>query len=400
MALYNYKAMGLNGKIVLGRLEAINLIDLEMRLKRVDMDFINGSPIKQGAAFNRTRITRPELITFCFHLEQLARAGVPLVESLADLRDSLENPSFREIIAGMVESIEGGKTLSQALAEHPKIFDDVMVSLIRAGEETGSLPEVLANLLESLKWQDELASHTKKLIMYPAFLGTVVMAVTLFMMIYLVPKMAGFIRNMGQELPLQTKVLIATSDFFVNYWYLVLGLPIIAAAIITFLVKTNYAAHRRFDDLKLRLPWIGGILKKIILSRFASVFAMMYGSGITILDSIKTTENVVGNIVIKEGLERVGNLIAEGQNVTAAFHEVGLFPPLVLRMLRVGENTGALDDALTNVSYFYNRDVRESIEKVQSMIEPVMTVIIGIILGWIMLAVLGPIYDTITKMKI
>jgi type IV pilus assembly protein PilC len=400
MALYNYKAMGLNGKIVLGRLEAINLIDLEMRLKRVDMDFINGSPIKQGAAFNRTRITRPELITFCFHLEQLARAGVPLVESLADLRDSLENPAFREIIAGMVESIEGGKTLSQALAEHPKIFDGVMVSLIRAGEETGSLPEVLANLLESLKWQDELASHTKKLIMYPAFLGTVVIAVTLFMMIYLVPKMAGFIRNMGQELPLQTKVLIATSDFFVNYWYLVIGLPIIAAAIITFLVKTNYAAHRRFDDLKLRLPWIGSILKKIILSRFASVFAMMYGSGITILDSIKTTENVVGNIVIKEGLERVGNLIAEGQNVTAAFQEVGLFPPLVLRMLRVGENTGALDDALTNVSYFYNRDVRESIEKVQAMIEPVMTVIIGIILGWIMLAVLGPIYDTITKMKI
>jgi len=114
----------------------------------------------------------------------------------------------------------------------------------------------------------------------------------------------------------------------------------------------------------------------------------------------RTTENVVGNIVIKEGLERVGNLIAEGQNVTAAFQEVGLFPPLVLRMLRVGENTGALDDALTNVSYFYNRDVRESIEKVQAMIEPVMTVIIGIILGWIMLAVLGPIYDTITKMKI
>lgn len=399
MALYNYKAMGLNGKIALGRLEAINLIDLEMRLKRMDMDFINGSQIKQGAAFNRTRITRPELITFCFHLEQLARAGVPLIESLSDLRDSLESPAFREVIAGMIESIEGGKTLSQALAEHPKIFDGVMVSLIRAGEETGSLPEVLSNLLESLKWQDELASHTKKLIMYPAFLGTVAVAVVMFMMIYLVPKMAGFIRNMGQELPLQTKLLIATSEFFVNYWYLVIGLPLIAATIIAFLVKTNHAAHRHFDDLKLRLPWIGSILKKIILSRFASVFAMMYGSGITILDSIKTTEDVVGNVVIKEGLERVGNLIAEGQNVTVAFQEVGLFPPLVLRMLRVGENTGALDAALINVSYFYNRDVRESIEKVQAMIEPVMTVIIGVILGWIMLAVLGPIYDIITKMK-
>lgn len=399
MALYAYKAMNIQGRMVLGRLEAINLIDLEMRLKRMDLDFINGDPVKQGGMMNRGRISRPELINFCFHLEQLARAGVSLIESLTDLRDTIENPRFREIIAGMIESIEGGKTLSQALAEHPQTFDEVMVSLIRAGEETGALPQVLNNLLESLKWQDELAAHTKKLIMYPAFLGTVVVAITLFMMIYLVPKMAGFIRNMGQEMPTQTKILIATSEFFVNYWYVVLGLPLALAALTAFLVKHSHAARYRFDDVKLRLPYIGSILRKIILSRFASVFAMMYSSGITILDSIKATEDVVGNLVIREGLEKVGGLIAEGQNVTVAFQNAGIFPPLVLRMLRVGENTGALDTALTNVSYFYNRDVRESIEKVQSMIEPVMTVTIGLILGWIMMAVLGPIYDIITKMK-
>jgi len=399
MALYAYKAMNTHGSMVTGRLEAINLIDLEMRLKRMDLDFINGDTVQQGGLMSSARITRPELINFCFHLEQLARAGVSLIESLTDLRDSIENPRFREIIAGMVESIEGGKTLSQALAEHPRTFDEVMVSLIRAGEETGALPQVLGNLLESLKWQDELAAHTKKLIMYPAFLGAAVVAITLFMMIYLVPKMAGFIRNMGQELPMQTKILIATSEFFVNYWYVVIGLPLILAAIATFLVNTDKAARYRFDDIKLRLPYIGGILRKIILSRFASVFAMMYSSGITILDSIKATEDVVGNLVIRESLEKVGELIAEGQNVTAAFQATGMFPPLVLRMLRVGESTGALDTALANVSYFYNRDVRESIEKVQSMIEPVMTVTLGLLLGWIMMAVLGPIYDIITKMK-
>jgi type IV pilus assembly protein PilC len=355
--------------------------------------------VKQGGLMKHGKISRPELINFCFHLEQLARAGVSLIESLTDLRDSLENPRFREVIAGMIESIEGGKTLSQALAEHPQTFDGVMVSLIRAGEETGALPQVLNNLLESLKWQDELAAHTKKLVMYPAFLGTVVVAITLFMMIYLVPKMAGFIRNMGQELPMQTRILIATSEFFVGYWYVVLGLPLILAAVAAFLVSTNQAARYRFDDVKLRLPYIGEILRKIILSRFASVFAMMYSSGITILDSIKATEDVVGNLVIKEGLKKVGALIAEGENVTLAFQNAGMFPPLVLRMLRVGENTGQLDTALSNVSYFYNRDVRESIEKVQAMIEPVMTVIIGVILGWIMMAVLGPIYDIITKMK-
>jgi len=204
---------------------------------------------------------------------------------------------------------------------------------------------------------------------------------------------------MGQDMPTQTKILIATSGFFVNYWYVVLGLPIVLAAVVFFLVRSSHAARYRFDDFKLRLPYVGDILRKIILSRFASVFAMMYSSGITILDSIKATEGVVGNLVIRDGLERVGGLIAEGQNVTVAFQNVGIFPPLVLRMLRVGENTGALDTALTNVSYFYNRDVRESIEKVQAMIEPVMTVTIGLILGWIMMAVLGPIYDIITKMK-
>jgi type IV pilus assembly protein PilC len=399
MALYAYKAMNSNGRTVTGRLEAINPIDLEMRLKRMELDFINGDTVKQGGLMNRAKITRQELINFCFHLEQLARAGVSLIESLTDLRDTIDNPRFREIIAGMVESIEGGKTLSQALAEHPQTFDEVMVSLIRAGEETGALPQVLNNLLESLKWQDELAAHTKKLIMYPAFLGTVVVAITMFMMVYLVPKMAGFIRNMGQELPTQTKILIATSEFFVGYWYVVIGLPLVLAAVTAFLVSTSKAARYRFDDVKLRLPYIGEILRKIILSRFASVFAMMYTSGITILDSIKATEDVVGNLVIKEGLEKVGELIAEGQNVTAAFQNAGMFPPLVLRMLRVGESTGALDTALANVSYFYNRDVRESIEKVQSMIEPVMTVTIGLLLGWIMMAVLGPIYDIITKMK-
>lgn len=399
MALYAYKAMNNQGRMVLGRLEAINMIDLEMRLKRMDLDFINGDPVKQGGLMNRGTITRQELINFCFHLEQLARAGVSLIESLTDLRDTVENPRFREILAGMIESIEGGKTLSQAMAEHPQTFDEVIVSLIRSGEETGALPQVLANLLESLKWQDELAAHTKKLVMYPAFLGTVVVAIVLFMMIYLVPKMAGFIRSMGQEMPTQTKLLIATSSFFVNYWYVVLGLPFVITGIITFLVKTNFKARYRFDQIKLKIPYIGEILHKIILSRFASVFAMMYSSGITILDSIKATEDVVGNLVVKEGLQRVGALIAEGQNVTVAFQNVGIFPPLVLRMLRVGENTGALDTALTNVSYFYNRDVRESIERVQAMIEPVMTVTIGLILGWIMMAVLGPIYDIITKMK-
>ncbi|MFY9329384.1 MAG: type II secretion system F family protein [Georgfuchsia sp.] len=400
MAMYNYKAMTAAGRTVLGRLDAINVIDLEMRLKRMDLDFINGNPIKQGRGFANARIARSELINFCFYMEQLTRAGVPIIEGLADLRDSMENPRLREVIASMIESIGGGKTVSQAMVEHPSMFDEVFISLIKAGEDSGNLPDVLKSLTESLKWQDELAAHTKKLIMYPAFMGIVVIGVLFFMMIYLVPKMVSFIKNMGQQLPMQTKILIGTSEIFVNYWYLIIGIPILAAFAINIAIHTSPKARRKFDGFKLKIPMIGDILRKIILSRFAGIFAMMYGSGISILDSIKATEKVVGNVVMREALEDVGQLISDGKNVTAAFQSVGLFPPLVIRMLRVGENTGGLDAALMNVSYFYNRDVKESIERVQAMIEPAMTVTVGIILGWVMLSVLGPIYDTISKLKI
>jgi type IV pilus assembly protein PilC len=169
----------------------------------MELDLINGAQIKPGG-FGSSKIGRRELIAFCFHLDQQARAGVPIIESLTDLRDSLENPRFREVLADLIESVEGGKTLSQALAGHPQVFDGVFVSLIQAGEETGNLPQVLHNLTESLKWQDELAAQTKKLVMYPAFLSVVVVLVTLFMMLYLVPKMVSFLKNMGQELPLHT----------------------------------------------------------------------------------------------------------------------------------------------------------------------------------------------------
>jgi len=399
VTLYAYKAMGADGRIVLGRMDATNAIDLELRLKRMDLDFIRGNPVRQLGMFGGRAASRRELINFCFHLEQLTRAGVPILDGLTDLRDSLENPRFREVIAGMIESIDGGQTLSRAMAEHPRVFDDVFVSLVAAGENTGKLQEVLGNLVESLKWQDELAAQTKKLIMYPAFMGAVVIGVVLFMMIYLVPKMVGFIANMGHELPLHTKLLIGTSNIFVNHWYLVVGLPLSLVAVAAAMVRSNPAARLRLDETKLRLPLLGAILRKVILSRFASVFAMMYASGISILDSLRASEGIVGNQAIRNGLRQVGEMIAEGQSITSAFQNVGLFPPLVIRMLKVGENTGALDTALINVGYFYGRDVRESIGRIQALIEPTMTIVLGLILGWVMLSVLGPVYDTISKLK-
>ena len=399
MALFTYKAVDARGKSTVGRVEAVNLFDLEQRLSRMGLDLISGAPSRQKTRLLGSGITRQDLINFGFHLEQLANAGVPVMEGLRDLRDSVESARFREVVAGLIESIEGGKSLSQALGEFPEVFSKVFVSLVRSGEQTGKLGDVLKSLTETLKWEDELAAQTKKLMMYPAFVGSIVLLVTLFLMIYLVPQMTAFIRNMGSEIPFHTKLLFWVSGFFVEYWYLVIAAPFAAWFGLKAAIRANPAVAYAVDKYKISAPVIGPILRKIILSRFAASFAMMYASGITVLDAIRSCEEIVGNKPIEAALKSAGQQIAEGKNLTQAFQDLDIFPPLVIRMLRIGENTGALDTALLNVSYFYNREVKESIGKAQAMIEPALTLVLGALLGWVMLSVLGPVYDAISKMK-
>jgi type IV pilus assembly protein PilC len=400
MPLFSYKAVDASGKNVLGRVEAVNLFDLEQRLLRMGLDLVSGAPSTQRTRLiGGAKVPRQDLINFCFHLEQLTAAGVPVLEGLVDLRDSVETPRFREVASGLIESIEGGRSFSQALAEFPEVFSKVFISLVRAGEQTGRLPEVLRNLTETLKWEDELASQTRKLLTYPVVVGSVVLGVTFFLMIYLVPQMAGFIKNMGQDVPFQTRLLIQVSEFFVGYWWAVLAAPFAVWAALKFAVRSNPAVEYAVDRYKITMPVLGPILRKIILSRFASSFAMMYSSGITVLDAMRSCEEIMGNRPLEYALRQAGQQIAEGKNVTAAFQDLGIFPPLVIRMLRIGESTGALDRALINVTYFYNREVRDGIARVQAMIQPIMTVVLGVILGWIMLSVLGPVYDSISKMR-
>ena len=400
MPLFTYKAIDPQGKAVLGRIDAVNVFDLELRLSRMGLDLVSGGPAGKGSRLiGGGTVKRVDLINFCFHLEQLVSAGVPIMDGLTDLRDSVENPRFREVISGVIEAIQGGNSLSQALAEYPEVFSKVFVSLVRSGEQTGKLAEVLRSLNETLKWEDELAAQTKKLLIYPAFVGSIVLLVTFFLMIYLVPQMTGFIRNMGQDIPLQTRILIHVSAAFVGYWWAIIAVPFALYFGIRFLARTNPAVQYTLDHYKTSMPVIGPILRKIILSRFASSFAMMYSSGITVLDAIRSSEEILGNKPLEAALRSAGQQIAEGKNLTAAFNDVALFPPLVIRMLRIGEATGRLDTALLNVSYFYNREVRDSIGKVQAMIEPALTLVLGALLGWVMLAVLGPVYDSISKMK-
>ncbi len=398
---FAYRAMDGQGKIIRGNLDAVNALDLEMRLKRMSLDLIIGKPSRtlRKLSFG-SPVNRQEQINFCFHLEQLLKAGVPIIDALVDLRDSVSHAHFREVLANLIEAIEGGKTFSDALTDHPRVFDTVFVSLVRSGEASGRLSDVLAKLTENLKWQDEIAKQTRNIVIYPAITAVVVLGVIAFLMTYLVPKLVQVIKTLDSNISTGTKILIAISNFFVDYWYVVLILPVVLFFLFGALARSNSKFRYQLDDWKLRIPIIGSINRRIVLARFSTFFALMYASGISILDCIKISEKISGNKVIEAGLEQVGRQIAEGQGLTQSFQSVGLFPPLVLRMLKVGEATGGLDNALLNVSYFYSRDVKEAIEGVQKLIEPATILIIGSILVLTLLPVFGPIYDAISKVKI
>jgi type IV pilus assembly protein PilC len=399
---YRFRTIDATGKVRSDSMVASNPMELEKRLSSMGFDLLSYKEHSKlsSSILQKKTVSRRELINFTFHVEQLTKSGVPLLDSLKDIRNSIEYGNFTDVLQTIIDDIEGGKTFSLALAEHPQIFDKVYVTLVRVGEETGNLSDVLKDLAETIRWQDELASHTRKIMIYPAIVSAVVICVVSFLMIYLMPQLLPFIKNIGSEIPFYTKVLISVSGAFVNYWYIIFSLPVFIYIAVVISVHNNIAVRYFIDGIKLKVWLIGPLVSKIKLARFANYFAMMYSSGITVLDALGITENMVDNLVLEDSINKARTSIAEGSKISESFESVGVFPSMIVRMLKVGEDTGAMDEALLNVSYFYNREVKESIDKLEPAMMPILTIILGGIMMWIMMAVLGPVYDAVSTIKI
>lgn len=400
MPVYHYRAIDPNGAIVQGSIDAPSERALEARLRQVDAELVRCRAASRIGFGGMKKVSRKDLIGFCLHMEQVLRAGLPMIEALADLRDSVEHPRFREVLTNLIGAVESGKSLSQAMNDFPETFDHVFISLVAAGEESGELAEVLRKQTAALKWQDELVAKAKAVTIYPAVVGTVVVGVLMFMMLFVVPQMVDFIAEMGQELPFHTRALIATSSFLGHTWYWLLPAPFVILGLLRFQARRSPSVRFIVDRLKLKVWYIGPILRKLVLSRFASFFALLYGAGLDVMSALRISGGVAGNAVIRHALQQISTSIEEGKTLSVGLRATGLFPPLVVRMVSLGESTGELDVALENVSYFYDREVQESIDKLKAMIEPALTIVLGGILAWVMLSVLGPVYDTVSEIGI
>jgi type IV pilus assembly protein PilC len=387
MVNYRYSAVNQTGQVVRGRLEARNLSDLEKRVNRLGLSLISsdeiGGSLSVGGGLFQRRVTKDELSQFCFYVERLVAGGVPLLEGLSDVRDSVSNPSLRNTIGIIIQDVEQGATLSQAMRQHPKVFDDVFVSLVEAGEFSGELDLVLRNIGDNIKWQDEIIKKTKKAVRYPLFAFVVLLLATWALMVLVVPQLTRLLKSLGQDLPVYTIALISTSDFLQNQWKFLILTAIGIYVTLKILVKTIPGTDYFWDKVKIRVPGMGPVVEKLLLSRFSNVFGLLYGAGVSVIDALKISRGALGNRFVARGLDQIIESITNGQSISQAFRESGLFPPLVIRMIKLGETTGGVDAAMYQVKSYYDRDANEAIESAQGMIQPVMLLLLAGLLAWV-----------------
>lgn len=396
---YNYLAVNEKGRNMRGQITAENEFDLEARLKQVGLELITAREARKRKAGIFGKVKPKDLIVLCLHLEQLDKAGVPLHESLADIRDTTDSPKLRDILTSVYESVKNGQMLSAAMQDHPKVFNKVFVGLVAAGEKTGNLSGAFHHLADHMKWVGDIQRKVKKAVRYPAVLLVVISGVISILMIFVVPKLIDFIVSMGFTIPLHTRALIWVSHAFVNYWYLIFGLPILVAANLIAFYRYSEEFAYRFDAMMLRLPILGTVIRKIDMARFTHFFSVLFTSGIDILDSLAGARGVVKNRVLKESIQFVENNVSEGNSLTSSLRISNQFPTLVIRMFKVGEDSGNMRDALENINFFYDREVNDAVDGLVGMIQPTLTVVMGALIFWIIAAVFGPLYESFSKMK-
>lgn len=385
---FRYRARDGQGRWVRGCLEATDAGALELLLSARGLELADCRP-----AWRRPRrMGRRELIAFCFQMEQGLRAGIPILDCLAGMRDEAEDAAVAAVVADIAASVEGGSALSAAMERHPGAFPELVVRMVDTGERCGELPRIFAQLAESLKWQDELASRLRRMLIYPALVFVTVTAVIVVLMVTLVPQLVALLQDLGRTLPLPTKILLRVSGFLRESLPWLPVVVVLSAAAVSAL-RFSPALRYRLDVMLLRLPGLGGVLRKAILARIASIMHLMYGSGISLLECVDQGARLAGNRVIERAMRTAGAHIRAGSGLAAGFRRTGVFPHLVLHMLGIGESTGSLERALREVCYFYERDVREASDRLQALIGPALTVTLGAVLVWIVLAVLGPVYD-------
>jgi len=399
MEKYKYRALNAAGRNVRGIISAANEQDLNTQLESAGLILIDckRASNKRGGfelPFLKQGVKIRELIQLFMQFEQMQGAGISVLDAIADIRDTSDNNTLRDIMSEIYRDVSEGNSLSEAMAKHPKVFTALYISLVASGEDTGDMPSAYRHLLKYLRWVDDMQTKVRKATRYPIILLIAVIAVLVVMMAVVVPQIVGFIQNLDMELPWPTTSLMVTSDFFVDYWWAVVAAPFVIFGTIFALKRMSDSIAYRIDLMMLGMPIAGPLIRKINIARFAQTFGSLFASGMDVLNALKSAQKTVQNRALNESLGMVLENVQSGQPLSEALNGTGEFPSMVVRMVKVGEESGKLTVVLEQVSDFYTRDVDEAVQALITMIEPMLTAIMGIVILWIAVGVFGPIYDS------
>ena len=397
MPLFSYQATNSGGKTVQGTLTAtdkttaLNLM-AKQGLKPISVE-IKSDVKKGGKGFFKPKVKVTDLVLFTRQLSTMVSAGVPLLRSLTTMRDQVENPTLREIISDMIKDVQGGVSLADAMAKHPDVFSDIFVNMIRAGEAAGIVDDILKRLATQVEKNASMRKKIKSASTYPIVLLTLTIGAFMGLMIFIIPRIAAILKDIGgedAELPVITQVMINISSFMTNFWYIVIGGGFLIIFLIRRYIKTP-AGRYQFHALVLKIPILKNLVTKISVARFTRTFAALIGAGVSVVEALRVTSRAIGNDVYRKAIEDAANKVINGEQLSQAIEGNKLFPGIVPQMLAVGEETGQTDIVLVKVADFYDEEVDAIIDSLSSILEPVMIVIMGGMVGLVAASVMGPI---------
>lgn len=397
MPVWEYKGKTLAGAQVQGSMKAENKADLEriLRQNRILVTSVNKKAAELSFKIG-TGIKKVEISRFTRQFATMIGAGLPMVQCLEILATQTENPEMAKVIMQIRDSVQGGATLSESMSRHPKVFDQLYVNMVEAGEVGGALDAILVRLAVYREKADKLVRKVKGAMMYPAVIVVVATGVTIAMLTFIVPVFAGMFAGVGSELPAPTQVVLNISNFLkANFLYLLGSIFALIVAIVWW--KKTPQGALSIDRMLLRMPVLGNLVRKSSVARFTRTLATLLSSGVSILEALDITAKTSGNLVVANAINKSVLAIAEGDTITAPLKESGVFPPMVIQMIGVGEKTGGLDDMLNKIADFYDEEVNDAVAALTSIIEPIIIVVMGAVIGGILIAMYLPMFDIIGK---
>jgi type IV pilus assembly protein PilC len=401
---YSYKGISA-GKYVEGTIDALNQEEASFKLKEQKIIITNLTRTKKkvekdakkkggGFSFGKKKVTPQDIMVFSKQFATMVKAGLPILNVLGMLRDQIDHPTMKEIIEDIRKSLEGGVTLSKCFEKYPKIFDNIYVNLIKAGEASGKLDVFLLKLVESLEKREKVKKKIKGALMYPSVMFSVAIIVMVFMLIKVVPVFAKMYEGMGVALPTPTAAIMAASDFMRGTGGKVVFLTLaITFGVFKYTTKTMPKVRYKWHQQVLKLPVFGDMILKSLIARVSLIMGNLSSAGVNLLESIEIAKQVSNNDVVTQALENVKKGVFSGDTLTKLFAKEPVFPPTFSQLISVGEQTGNLDEMFTSVSSYYEEEFDTSVDNMSSLIEPIMIVFMGTMIGGLMIAMYSPIFN-------